>query len=313
MNTWSYILRRLLYTIPIILGVCLIIFAIFNLSGYDPAQLLLGKHASAKQIAEVRHELGLDRPLVEQYLDIVKSAFTFDFGRSWATKQQIIEMIKEGAVPSLTLTLPAFLISTTLSILLAIVVSFFRGKAIDRALVILSVSLMSIPSLAYILFFQKFFAYEMGWFEISGYEHGFPYFIPYIILPVIIMVVLNLGPDLRYFRTVILDDIYQDYVRTARAKGLSEKVVLLKHVLKNSLIPIITYVIIQIPFLILGTLLLESFFSIPGLGGLTVKAVFDNDFPVIKAMTILSAMGYIVFTVITDILYTVVDPRVRLK
>lgn len=313
MNTWSYILRRLLYTIPIILGVCLIIFAIFNLSGYDPAQLLLGKHASAKQIAEVRHELGLDRPLVEQYLDIVKSAFTFDFGRSWATKQQIIEMIKEGAIPSLTLTLPAFLISTTLSILLAIVVSFFRGKAIDRALVILSVSLMSIPSLAYILFFQKFFAYEMGWFEISGYEHGFPYFIPYIILPVIIMVVLNLGPDLRYFRTVILDDIYQDYVRTARAKGLSEKVVLLKHVLKNSLIPIITYVIIQIPFLILGTLLLESFFSIPGLGGLTVKAVFDNDFPVIKAMTILSAMGYIVFTVITDILYTVVDPRVRLK
>lgn len=313
MNTWSYILRRLLYTIPIILGVCLIIFAIFNLSGYDPAQLLLGKHASAKQIAEVRHELGLDRPLVEQYLDIVKSAFTFDFGRSWATKQQIIEMIKEGAIPSLTLTLPAFLISTTLSILLAIIVSFFRGKAIDRALVILSVSLMSIPSLAYILFFQKFFAYEMGWFEISGYEHGFPYFIPYIILPVIIMVVLNLGPDLRYFRTVILDDIYQDYVRTARAKGLSEKVVLLKHVLKNSLIPIITYVIIQIPFLILGTLLLESFFSIPGLGGLTVKAVFDNDFPVIKAMTILSAMGYIVFTVITDILYTVVDPRVRLK
>lgn len=313
MNTWSYIIRRLLYTIPIILGVCLIIFAIFNLSGYDPAQLLLGKHASAKQIAEVRHELGLDRPLVEQYLDIVKSAFTFDFGRSWATKQQIIEMIKEGAVPSLTLTLPAFLISTTLSILLAIVVSFFRGKAIDRALVIISVSLMSIPSLAYILFFQKFFAYEMGWFEISGYEHGFPYFIPYIILPVIIMVVLNLGPDLRYFRTVILDDIYQDYVRTARAKGLSEKAVLLKHVLKNSLIPIITYVIIQIPFLILGTLLLESFFSIPGLGGLTVKAVFDNDFPVIKAMTILSAMGYIVFTVITDILYTVVDPRVRLK
>ncbi|MFG1500013.1 ABC transporter permease [Halobacteriovorax sp. XZX-3] len=313
MNTWSYILRRLLYTIPIILGVCLIIFAIFNLSGYDPAQLLLGKHASAKQIAEVRHELGLDRPLLEQYIGIVKSAFTFDFGRSWATKQSIIDMIKEGAVPSLTLTFPAFLISTVFSILLAIIVAFFRGKLIDRTLVIICVCLMSIPSLAYILFFQKFFAYELGWFEISGYEHGFPYFIPYVILPVIIMVVLNLGPDLRYFRTVILDDIYQDYVRTARAKGLSEKVVLLKHVLKNSLIPIITYVVIQIPFLILGALLLESFFSIPGLGGLTVKAVFDNDFPVIKAMTILSAMAYIIFTVITDILYTIVDPRVRLK
>jgi len=312
-NIWSYVVRRLLYTVPIILGVCLIIFIIFNLSGYDPAQILLGKHATAKQIAEVRAELGLDKPLIEQYFDIVKSAFTFDFGRSWASKQDIIEMIKEGAIPSLTLTFPAFIISTVISILLSLLVAFFRGTFLDKSVVIKCVGMMSIPSLAYILFFQWFFAYKMGWFEISGYEHGFPNFVPYVSLPIIIMVIISLGPDLRYFRTVILDDIYQDYVRTARAKGLTEKVVLLKHVLKNSMIPIITYVVIQLPFLILGTLLLESFFSIPGLGGLTVKAVFDNDFPVIKAMTILSAMAYVVFTVITDILYTVVDPRVRLS
>ncbi|OIQ19655.1 MAG: peptide ABC transporter permease [Bacteriovorax sp. MedPE-SWde] len=313
MNLWSYVIRRLLYTIPIILGVCLIIFAIFNLSGYDPAQTLLGKHATAKQIMEVRKELGLEKPLVQQYFDIVKSAFTLDFGRSWATKQNILDMIKEGAVPSLTVTIPAFLISTITAILISILVAFNRGKFIDKYLVVKFVGMMSIPSLAYILFFQWFFAYKLGWFEISGYEHGFPDFIPYTILPVIIMVVLSIGPDVRYFRTVILDDIYQDYVRTARAKGLSETVVLLKHVLKNSLIPIITYVVIQIPFLILGALLIESFFSIPGLGGITVKAVFDNDFPVIKAMTVLFAISYIVFTLITDILYTVVDPRVRLK
>jgi peptide/nickel transport system permease protein len=310
---WSYVLRRLLYTIPIILGVCLIIFVIFNLSGYDPAQTLLGKHATAKQIEEVRRELGLNKPLLQQYVDIVKSAFTFDFGRSWSTKQSIIEMIKEGAVPSLTVTLPAFMISTTLAILLAIIVAFYRGKIIDRLLIVQSVAMMSIPSLAYILFFQWGLAYKMGWFEISGYEHGFPDFLPYVALPIFIMVIISIGPDVRYFRTVILDDIYQDYVRTARAKGLSERVVLLKHVLKNSMIPIITYVVIQIPFLILGALLLESFFSVPGLGGLTVKAVFDSDFPVIKAMTILSAISYIVFTVITDILYTIVDPRVRLQ
>ncbi len=313
MNIWSYVIRRLLYTIPIILGVCLIIFVIFNLSGYDPAQLLLGKHATAKQIAEVRTELGLDRPLIQQYFDIVKSAFTFDFGRSWASKQNIMDMVFEGAVPSLTITFPAFLISTILSILLSVIVAFFRGTFLDKSIVIKCVGMMSIPSLAYILFFQWFFAYKLGWFEISGYEHGFPNFLPYVTLPIIIMVIISLGPDLRYFRTVILDDIYQDYVRTARAKGLTEKVVLLKHVLKNSMIPIITYVVIQIPFLILGTILLESFFSIPGLGNLIVKAVFDNDFPVIKAMTILSALAYVVFTVITDILYTVVDPRVRLK
>lgn len=313
MNLWSYIIRRLLYTIPIILGTCLIIFAIFNLSGYDPAAQLLGKHATVKQIAEVRHELGLDKPLVEQYLDIVKTAFTFDFGRSWSTKQNIMDMIKEGAGPSLSVTLPSFLISTILAILTAIIVAFYRGKMIDRTLVVGFVGMMSIPSLAYILFFQYFFAYKMGWFEISGYERGLPDFLPYIILPVFIMIVLSIGPDVRYFRTVILDDIYQDYVRTARAKGLSERVVLLKHVLKNSMIPILTYVVIQIPFLILGALLIENFFSIPGLGALTVKATFDNDFPVIKAMTILSALAYIVFTLITDVLYTVVDPRVRLK
>ncbi len=313
MNIWSYVIRRLLYTIPIILGVCLIIFVIFNLSGYDPAQIQLGKHATAKQIAEVRAELGLDRPLIQQYFDIVKSAFTFDFGRSWASKQNIMDMVAEGAIPSLTITFPAFVISTFLSLMLSVIVAFFRGTFLDKSIVIKCVGMMSIPSLAYILFFQYFFAYKLGWFEISGYEHGFPYFVPYVILPILIMVIISLGPDLRYFRTVILDDIYQDYVRTARAKGLTEKIVLLKHVLKNSMIPIITYVVIQLPFLILGTILIESFFSIPGLGGLIVKAVFDNDFPVIKAMTILSALAYVIFTVITDILYTVVDPRVRLK
>jgi len=312
-NLWSYIIRRLLYTIPIILGVCLIIFAIFNLTGYDPAAQLLGKHATAKQVAEVRRELGLDKPLAEQYFDIVRTAFTFDFGRSWTTKQKISDMIREGAGPSLAVTLPSFVISTVMAILISIVVAFYRGKFIDRFLVVKFVGMMSIPSLAYILFFQWFFAYKLGWFEISGFERSFPEFLPYVILPIIIMVVLSIGPDVRYFRTVILDDIYQDYVRTARAKGLSERVVMLKHVLKNSMIPILTYVVIQIPFLILGALLIESFFSIPGLGGMTVKAVFDNDFPVIKAMTILSAVAFIMFQLITDVLYTVVDPRVRLK
>lgn len=262
---------------------------------------------------EVRRELGLNKPYWEQYIDIVKSAFTFDFGRSWQTKQEIIEMIKLGAVPSMTMTVPAFVISTILAIIISLMVSFFRGSALDRVTVITCVALMSIPSLAYILFGQWFFAYELGLFEISGYESGFPYFVPYIILPVTIWVFLAIGPDVRFFRTVMLDEVYQDYVRTARAKGLSEKKILFKHILKNAMIPIITYVIIQIPFLILGALLLESFFSIPGLGAMTITAVNASDFPVIKAMTVLSAVAYIIFTIITDVLYTVVDPRIRLK
>ena len=299
--------------VPILLGTCFIIFVLFNMVAGDPTQLLLGKHATAKQMLELKRELGLDRPFLAQYLDIVKSAFTFDFGRSWSTKQEIIEMIKIGAIPSLTVSIPAFILSTIVSIAVSLIVSFFRGGKLDRLMVFTCVAMMSISSLAYILFAQKFLAYELGLFEISGYESGFPYFIPYILLPVLIWVVLNLGPDVRFYRTIILDEIYQDYVRTARAKGLSEKMILFKHVLKNAMIPIITYVVIQIPFLILGALLIESFFGIPGLGGITLNAINSSDFPVIRAMTVLSAVAYIIFSVITDVLYTLVDPRVRLK
>lgn len=313
MSVWSYIIRRLLYVIPVILGVCFIIFILFNVVSPDPAMIMLDKHATESQIIALRRELGLDRPMIIQYFDIVKSAFTFDFGRSWSTKQEISTMIKSGAIPSLTLTVPAFILSGILSIVISIIVAFYRGKFIDKFTVFICVAFMSISALAYILFGQWFFAYHLGLFEISGYQSGFPDFVPYIILPVIISVILSVGPDVRFYRTVILDEIYQDYVRTARAKGLDEKVIMFKHVLKNAMIPILTYIIIQIPFLILGALLLETFFSIPGLGGMTLKAVNSSDFPVIRAMTILSALAYIIFSVITDVLYTLVDPRVRLS
>lgn len=313
MNIWVYTFRRLLYVIPVLLGVCLIIFILFNVVAGDPTHILLGKHATAKQMAELRHELGLDRHWFLQYIDVVKSAFTFDFGRSWSTKQLISTMIAEGAVPSLTLTVPGFIISTVLAVSLSLLVSFYRGGLFDKGTVVICIGMMSISSLAYILFGQYFFAYKLDLFEISGYDFGFPNFIPYVQLPVLIWVMLSIGPDLRFYRTVVLDEVYQDYVRTARAKGLGEKFILFKHVLKNAMIPIITYVVIQIPFLILGALLIESFFGIPGLGGITLNAINSSDFPVIRAMTILSAVAYIIFGVITDILYTVVDPRVRLS
>lgn len=308
-----YILRRLLYTIPVVLGVSFIIFLLFNLVSGDPTALLLGKNATAKQMVELREQLGLNKSLWLQYLDVVKSAFTFDFGRSWQSKQEIMHMIKMGAYPSLALSIPAFTISTILSILISLVVAYYRGKGIDLFIRILCIAGMSISSLVYILVFQWYFAYHLGWFEISGFEEGFPNFVPYVALPAIIWIVLSLGPDVRFFRTVILDEIYQDYVRTARAKGLGEKTILLKHVLRNAMIPIITYVVIQLPFLILGALLLESFFGIPGLGGMTLNALNSSDFPVVKAMAILSSVAYIVFGLLTDILYTVADPRVKLK
>ena len=309
----KYIVRRLLYLIPVLLGVSFIIFVLFNLVSGDPTAVLLGKNATAKQMIELREQLGLNKPLFDQYLDVVKSAFTFDFGHSWATKQEIKEMIIQGAYPSMCLSIPAFVIATVLSLLISLVVAFYRGKGLDLTVRVLCIAGQSISALAYILFFQYFFAYKMGWFEISGFEFGFPNFVPYIALPAIIFILLSLGPDVRFFRTVILDEIYQDYVRTARAKGLGEVVILLKHVLRNAMIPIITYVVIQIPTLILGALLLENFFSIPGLGGITLNALNSSDFPVIKAMAILSSVLYIILSLVTDILYTIADPRVKLK
>ena len=313
MNLYAYILRRLLYVIPVLLGVCFIIFIIFNVVAPDPAFTLLGRHATVEQIAQLHHELGMDKPMFDQYIDTIKTAFTFDFGYSWSSKQKISEMIKAGAGPSLTLTVPLFFMTLFLSISIALIVSFYRGKLIDKAVLLISIATMSIPGLAYILFGQWFFAYYLGWFEISGYEAGFPNFLPYIILPVLLYLFFSWGPDTRFYRSVILDEVYQDYVRTARSKGVGELSIMFKHVLKNAMIPILTYNVIQIPFLFLGLLLAESFFSIPGLGGIIIKAINTSDFPVIKAMTILSALGFIIFGVITDVLYTVVDPRMKLK
>lgn len=309
----QYSIRRLLYIIPVLLGVCGIVFILYNVVADDPAVTLLGKHPTAEQVAELRKELGLDKSYFLQYVDIVKSAFTFDFGRSWSSQQKISEIISNKAGASLSLTVPAFIISLILGISLSLIVSFYRGRAIDNFIRTVSIAMMSISYLVYIIIFQYFFAFEWSLFEISGYESGFPAFIPYVALPVLISVVTSLGPDIRFFRTIMLDEIYQDYVRTARAKGLSEKVILFKHVLRNALVPIITYIVIQIPFLILGALLLESFFDIPGLGGELLRAINSNDFPVIKAYTILTAIALIVFGLITDLLYAFVDPRIKLQ
>ena len=313
MHLSIYVSRRLLYTIPILMSVALLIFLLFHVVADDPTAVLLDKHATAEQMAQLRHELGLDRPWFLQYLDILKSTFTFNFGRSWATQQPIMPMIMSGLWISFTLATPAFFISNLLAIALALIAAFFRGTFLDRSLVVLSVTLVSISGLTYILLGQWLLAYRLGWFEIAGYEHGFPYFIPYILLPNIILIVLSLGGDIRFYRTVILDELYQDYVRTAKAKGLAEHLVLFRHVLKNAFISIATNLINQIPSWLLGSILVESFFGIPGLGGISLQAINNTDFPVIKAMTILIALFYLILNMVTDIFYTMLDPRIRLS
>ncbi len=309
----NFILRRILYMVPNLFGIALVVFLLFNVVGGDPVLIMVGKHASPQMIEELRHELGLDRSLVYQFGDFLKQIVTFDFGRSFSTKQEVTGMILKAAPVSLVMAAPGFIISILLAIALSLFVAFWRGTWIDKTIVVISVLMISVPSLAYILFGQYFLAYEFGWFPISGFELSFPAVFAYIGLPVIIWLALSIGGELRFFRTVMLDEINQDYIRTARSKGLSERVVMFKHVLKNAMIPIITSVVIEIPLLITGSLLIENFFAIPGMGSQLVDAVNTSDLPVIKAQVMLLSLLYMVFNLFTDLLYSLVDPRVTLK
>lgn len=308
----NYIIRRVLYMVPILFGIALITFLLFNVVGGDPVLLMVGKHATPQTIEDMRRELGLDQPLYKQFLDFLWQIITFDYGRSYSTKQDIFAMVKATAPVSLILAATSFLISNTISISLSLLVAFWRGTWIDRSIVVVSVLLISLPSLAYILFGQYFLSYKMGWFPISGFNWG-PDMFYYLALPVIILVVLSVGGELRFYRTVMLDEVSQDYIRTARSKGLAERVVMFKHVLKNALIPIITSLVVQIPFLITGALLIESFFALPGMASLLIDAFNTSDLPVIKAEVMLLSMLYMVFNLISDICYSLADPRITLK
>jgi peptide/nickel transport system permease protein len=310
---FNYIVRRVLYMIPILFGIALITFILFNVVGGDPALIMLGRHATPQTLADLRAELGLNQPLYMQFFDFLKQIATFDFGRSYSTKQDIANMMLRAAPVSLTLLVPAFVVSIFLGISLSLFVAFRRGTYFDKIIVVVCVMMISLPQLAYILFGQYYFAFQHSWFPISGYSFSFPEVISYLALPFLINIALSIGYELRFYRTVMLDEINQDYVRTARSKGLSENVVMFKHVLKNAMIPIITNVVIEIPGLILGSLLLENFFSIPGMGSMIVDAFNTSDLPLIKANVIIISILYMIFDLISDICYALVDPRIALR
>jgi peptide/nickel transport system permease protein len=310
---FKYILRRCLYMIPILFGVTLITFLLFNVAGGDPAAQAAGKYATAERIAEIRTELGLDQPLPVQMVNYFKQVFTLDFGRSWSTKQTISSMVAAGIGPSLCLTVPGFLLAQMVAISLALLIAHFRGTLFDKSMMVFCLALLSLSSLVYILFFQYGLAYLAGLFPISGWDNSWVDRWQYVALPVLIFVIISLGSDILFYRTVFLDELFQDYVRTARSKGLGEGKILFKHILRNALIPIITLTVYQMPFLIVGSLLLESFFGIPGIGGLIYQAIQNADFPVIKAMTFIGAVLYMVFQLLSDVLYAVVDPKIQLR
>jgi peptide/nickel transport system permease protein len=290
------------------------VFILFNWVGGDPAYVLAGKISSAEQIENIRRQLGVDQPFYVQLWIFIKQVLTADFGASWSTNEAVSHIMATRLGPSLTVLIPLLIISTLVAIGLALAVAYVRGSLTDRAVMIVCTVGLSVSILVYIIVFQYVFAYKLGWFPVQGWGDGFWHnLIVYASLPIIILLVVSIAPDLRLFRTFVLDEINQDYVRTARAKGVSENRIMWVHVLRNASIPIITHVMAQLPGLLIGAFLVERFFSIPGIGREVILAVERSDFPVIKAITVYVAVATMIVNLLTDLMYKAVDPRVQLK
>ena len=310
----AYIIRRLWQMVPTLLGVVLLIFFLFNWFGGDPAQVLAGKISNQEQIDNIRKQLGVDQPYWRQLVIFCQQIVTGDFGRSWSTNEEVSRIFATRIGPTLTIMFPILLLETALGIIFAMGVAYVRGSLTDRAIMIACTVAMSISFLVYIILGQWLFGFLLGWFPVQGWSNSYwKNLVVYAPLPVFLALLVSIAPTLRLYRTFFLDEINQDYVRTARAKGLSETTVMFKHVMRNAMIPILTNVAIALPSLMIGSFLLEKFFSIPGLGREVITAVERSDFPVIKAITVYLAVFTMFLNLLVDVLYKWVDPRVEFK
>jgi len=323
---FAYIVRRILYAFPILLGVNALTFALFFLVNTpdDMARMHLGvKHVTQESMDAWKHERGYDKALLWNaesdgikkatdtiFFDKSLSLFAFNFGQA-DDGRDITEDIKTRMWPSLAIALPIFIVGLLVNITFAVLMVFFRATYVDLGGVVICVIIMSISSLFYIIGGQFLVGKLMQLVPISGYGGGLSA-IKFLILPVVIGIVSGIGAGSRWYRTLFLEEVSKDYVRTARAKGLSEVQVLFRHVLKNTMIPILTGAVVVLPTLFMGSLILESFFGIPGLGSYTIDAIQAQDFAIVRAMVFLGSVLYIVGLVLTDLSYTLVDPRVRL-
>jgi peptide/nickel transport system permease protein len=300
--------------VPTLAGVLVLVFVLFHYFGSDPAIVLAGQNATTERIASIRQQLGLDQPAYVQFWIFAKSAFTLDWGKSWATNEPVNQMFATRLPATLTVMTPLFILDTLLSLPVAMWVAYRRGSLSDRLIMLFTTVALSVSFLVYIIVGQYVFAFQLGWFPVQGWSESFSRnLLVYTPLPVLLAVAVGLAPQTRLYRSFLLDELDQDYVRTARAKGLSERVVLFKHVLRNAAIPILTNVGMALPGIFVGSFLIEVFFSIPGLGREVLLAVNRSDYPVIQAVTIYLAVITMAVNLLTDVMYRLVDPRVVLK
>ena len=327
---WAYIVRKLIIYIPVYLSVILVLMALLRVR--DPVYAFMGKNADEMQKQQLREDMGLDKPFVVQYGIFVKKVFTLDFSEeSWSNRGKSVgEILKEAIPKSLSVTVPTLGASAMIGIVIALTSAYFRGRFVDRTLMTLAVLGMSISYLVYIIFGQFFGAFLPNNtdfpiktpFQITGYEPWVPFlsegatpfnWVKYCMLPVIIGVIVAIGYDTRFYRAVMVEESARDYIVTALAKGATKRKIMFVHMLKNALIPIITRIMATLPFLITGSVLLEMYFKIPGMGFYLISALNGNDFPIVQAFVAVMAAIFIVSIILTDVLYALVDPRVRLS
>ncbi len=317
MEMLQYALRKFVTGIPLILGVTLISFLLMVYFGPDKTYDLIGKNATPEQIAEIRHQLGYDRPFVTRYLEYLAELATLDFGYSDSTGERVSSILKRTIPISLALILPGFILGNLLGIALALAAAWHRGRWLDKLIMGGSVVGMSVSFLIVIIAFQILFSsnYGLGWFPVRGWNvYDFGDYLRYVTVPTLATVFVALGYNTRFYRAVLVEEMGRDYVRTARAFGTPPAELLFKYVLKNALIPIITRIMFSIPFVVIsGALLIESYFGIPGVGLVTYDAITTGDQPVLKAVVGLTAVLFVLVLILNDILYKVVDPRVSLK
>ncbi|MCR5865904.1 MULTISPECIES: ABC transporter permease [Aquincola] len=310
----AYLVRRLWQMVPTLAGVVLLVFLLFKFFGGDPAEILGGLNATPEQVQAIRDQLGLNEPWWVQLGIFLKSIATFDWGKSWATNESVANLFATRLPATLTVMVPILVLDVLLALPIAMWVAYRRGSLTDRVIMVATTVALSISFLVYIIVGQYVFGFQLGWFPVQGWSDStLTNLLTYAPLPVLLAVAVGLSPQTRLYRSFFLDELGHDYVRTARAKGLPERTVLFKHVLRNAMIPILTNIGLQLPGIFVGSFLIEVFFSIPGLGREVLLAVNRSDYPVIQAVTVYLAALTMVINLVVDLLYKLVDPRVVLK
>lgn len=329
METIQYAIRKLIYSIPLLFGVTLIAFTLMVYFGPDLTYSILGKSASPEQIEEVQRELGYDKTFFERYLMFLKEIVTLNFGNSISSGEKVSSILARTVPISFAVAIPAFVISNILGVGLALLAAYHRGNLWDKSVMVFAVVGMSVSYLMIVIAFQIIFCttYGLNWFPVQGWIDPPPdypdasfleiayyywyYYWLFVAVPTMTSIFVSLGYNTRFFRAVIVEELNRDYVRTAKAYGIGNGRIMVKHVLKNAMIPITTRIIISLPFVIIaGNLVLEKFFGIPGVGLVTYDAITNGDLPVVKAVVTCTAVLYVFALILTDIAYKFIDPRI---